>query len=104
MTTAYFRRRQANDGASDIYGRFHRAGVPGLGDLVLDTLDVTRRSLRDWLAAPLFWNRTSPRALRVQMRAARTLAQVSYLVRLMHDRRLRTLVERQDWLHSASIA
>jgi glycosyltransferase involved in cell wall biosynthesis len=104
MTPAYFRRRQANDGAGDIYCRYHHAGVPGSTRLLLDVLDIVRGALRDWLAAPLFWNRTDPRSLRVQMRTARSLAQVGYLVRLMHDRRLRTLVERQDWLHNASAA
>jgi hypothetical protein len=62
-------------------------------------LGICARSARDWLAAIVLRGRTSPRALRVQMRAARTRAQLAYVGRLMGDRALRHLVLKQDWLN-----
>ena len=72
--------------------------VPGAGGLLREAARIVRCSTRDWLAAPLFWDRTDPRALRVQMRAVRGLSQLGYVLRLLVDARLRVLVTRQNWL------
>lgn len=98
MSPRYFRRRQANDGACDVYALYHRQGVPGPAGLLREAARIVRRSARDWLAAPLLWDRTDPRALRVQMRAVRGVSQLGYVLRLLVDARLRLLVTRQDWL------
>jgi hypothetical protein len=99
MTTRYFRQRQANDGAADMYARFHPPGAPpGLPALASATAEIVRGAARDWLALPLFWDRTDARALRVQMRATRAWAQLTYVLRLMVDPELRRLVARRDWL------
>jgi glucosyl-dolichyl phosphate glucuronosyltransferase len=98
MTPRYFRRRQANDGACDVYGLYHRDGVPGPAGLLREAARIIGRSARDWLAAPLLWNRTDPRSLRVQMRAVRGASQLGYVLRLLVDARLRVLVTRQNWL------
>jgi hypothetical protein len=97
MTVAYLRRRQASDGACDMYARFHEqmpslAGLAGAGQAILVA------SARDWAAEPLFRGRTDPRALRVQMRAARARARFQYVLRLMVNPELRALVTRRDWL------
>jgi len=98
MTIGYLRKRQANDGACDMYAKFH-SGMPSLAGLVKTSLRILRESARDWLAAPIFFRgRTDSRALRVQLRAARGWARLEYVVRLMLDVRLRTLVTREDWL------
>lgn len=97
MTVGYLRRRQANDGACDMYARFH-ARMPSLGGLARAAAAVIRESARDWAAEPLFRGRTDPRALRVQMRAARAWARLGYVVRLMVSPQLRTLVTRDNWL------
>jgi glycosyltransferase involved in cell wall biosynthesis len=102
MSPRYFRRRQANDGACDMYALYHRAGVPGPGGLLREAARIVARSARDWLAAPLLWDRTDPRALRVQMRAVRGLSQLQYVLRLLVDARLRVLVTRQNWLSAAT--
>jgi glycosyltransferase involved in cell wall biosynthesis len=104
MTTRYFRRRQANDGAADMYARFHPNGKPSLPALLRATAEIVAGAARDWVALPLFWDRTEPRALRVQMRATRAWAQLTYVLRLIVDPELRTLVARRDWLSSATAA
>jgi glucosyl-dolichyl phosphate glucuronosyltransferase len=97
MTLAYLRRRQANDGACDMYARFHRS-MPSQRGLSAVALEVIVESARDWAAVPLFRGRTEPRALRVQLRAARAWARLEYVVRLMLNPRLRALVTREGWL------
>jgi glucosyl-dolichyl phosphate glucuronosyltransferase len=97
MTIEYLRRRQANDGACDMYARFH-ARMPSLAGLALAALGVLAESARDWTAEPLFHGRTDARALRVQLRAVRGWSRLEYLLRLMVSPRLRALVTRDKWL------
>jgi glycosyltransferase involved in cell wall biosynthesis len=97
MTVAYLRKRQANDGACDMYARFH-GNVPGMAGLIGSALGIIRESARDWAAEPLFRGRTDPRALRVQLRAVRAWSRLQYVVRLMFSPSLRALVTRESWL------
>jgi glycosyltransferase involved in cell wall biosynthesis len=97
MTIAYLRKRQANDGACDMYARFH-VHMPSLAGLARAALGVAIESARDWVAEPLFHGRTDARALRVQLRAARGWSRLQYLLRLMVSPRLRALVIRDNWL------
>ena len=97
MTVAYMRRRQASDGACDMYAQFHNK-MPSLPGLSRAAFAIIIDSARDWAAEPLFRGRTDPRALRVQMRAARAWARLEYVLRLMVSPRLRALVTQQDWL------
>jgi GT2 family glycosyltransferase len=97
MTVAYLRRRQMHEGACDMYARFH-PDVPRGTVLLATVAEIVRGSARDWLAEPLFRGRTDPRALRVQLRAARAWSRLEYVVRLMFDPRLRALVARETWL------
>ncbi len=97
MTLAYLRRRQANDGACDMYSRFH-TGVPSVARLLATGLAIVRESARDWAGAIALRDRMDPRSLRVQLRAARAWARLEYVVRLMLDPGLRELVTRESWL------
>jgi hypothetical protein len=72
--------------------------MPSLAGLVRVAATVIAESARDWVAEPVFRGRTTARALRVQMRAARARSRLEYLVRLMMSRQLRALVTQQDWL------
>jgi glycosyltransferase involved in cell wall biosynthesis len=101
MTLEYFRRRQANDGACDIYARFHQEGVPDRAGLLRTGAAITRESARDWLASLVLRGRTDPRSLRVQLRAERAWARLEYVGRLLTNSELRELVSRQDWLQSS---
>jgi glycosyltransferase involved in cell wall biosynthesis len=97
MTLSYLRRRQAHEGACDMYARFHPQ-VPEPKMLAPTLVEVVRDGARDWVAEPLYRGRTDPRALRVQLRAARARSRLEYVVRLMFDARLRALVARETWL------
>jgi hypothetical protein len=97
MTVDYLRRRQANDGACDMYALFHPR-VPVWSLLAGQAGVVVRDAARDWAAEPLLRGRTDLRALRVQLRAARARARLQYVVRLMLSPNLRALVARETWL------
>jgi glycosyltransferase involved in cell wall biosynthesis len=101
MTLEYFRRRQANDGACDMYARFHEDGVPDRAGLVRTGVAITRDSAPDWLASLVLRGRTDPRSLRVQLRAERAWARLDYVWRLLASPELRELVSRRDWLQSS---
>jgi glycosyltransferase involved in cell wall biosynthesis len=97
MTLTYLRKRQANDGACDMYARFHHK-MPSQAGLARVAAAIVSESIRDWVAEPVFHGRTDLLALRVQMRAARAWARLHYLARLMASPRLRALVTQEDWL------
>jgi glycosyltransferase involved in cell wall biosynthesis len=97
MTLGYLRRRQANDGACDMYARFHDS-MPSPVGLARAAAAVVIESARDWAAEPLFRGRTDLRALRVQLRAVRAWARLQYVGRLMLTPSLRALVVKKDWL------
>ncbi len=90
-------RRQASDGACDMYARFHDK-MPSVAGLTYSAVAIVADSARDWMAEPLFRGRTDPRALRVQMRAARARSRLHYVLRLMVNPGLRALVTQRDWL------
>jgi len=97
MTLAYLRTRQANDGACDMYARFHEQ-MPSTARLARAALGIVAASARDWVAEPVLRGRTDPRALRVQLRAARAWSRLRYVARLTASRQRRLLVTQQDWL------
>lgn len=97
MTLEYLTRRQSHEGACDMYARFHH-GVPSKAGLLATAFGIVKASSRDFAAALVVKGRTEPRALRVQLRAARARARLEYVLRLMLDPTLRSLVTRQNWL------
>jgi GT2 family glycosyltransferase len=97
MTLDYFKKREANDGASDMYGIYHE-DVPSAGRLFGHALYFTLSSLRDWAGAAVLNGKLDPRSIRVQTRAARSKSRVSYILRLMRSEELRRMVEKTDWL------
>jgi glucosyl-dolichyl phosphate glucuronosyltransferase len=99
LTLAYFRRREQNDGACDIYARFHGKDLPPRPQLVLIMMQVARESLRDFVGAAILRGRTDPRSIRVQLRASRAAARLTYLARLLLSGELRNLVARRNWLY-----
>ncbi len=98
MTPAYFRRRQANQGACAAYGRYHE-GVPALWMLLADMAKITVTNCDAWVSCPRAWNGTTPRELDVQCRTAQSLGEIRWIVRLTRDRDFRAMVLKGDWLH-----
>ncbi len=99
LTLEHLRQREANDGACDMYARFHSASIDA-PSLIAEAGRVCARSVRDWLAAWVLRGRTDLRSLRVQLRAARSQAQLTYIARLLVDPERRALVAKQDWLNA----
>ena len=98
MTVDFFRRRMANEGAADMYTHYH-PGIPDRLRLFMHAAAIAAKNSKCWLGALLLRGRTDRRSMDVQMHAARTQAQVRYLIRLMVDNELRRLVLRKDWLN-----
>jgi glycosyltransferase involved in cell wall biosynthesis len=100
MTVEYFRRRWANEGAADMYTRYH-PGIPDRLRLFTHAAAIAVKNSKFWLGARWLRGRTDRRSVDVQMHAARTQSQVKYLSRLMFDNELRGLVLKKDWLNEA---
>lgn len=99
MTVEYFRRRMANEGACDMYTRFHQK-MPGQLGLRWRATSIMLRNSVFWLIEPLVTGRTDWLFLRMQLQAARSRAQVKYVSRLIRDKDFRKFVLKQDWLNA----
>jgi len=97
MTVKFFRRRMANEGAADVYMRFHH-GIPRWFRLCKDAAGIAFRNGKPWIADLFLKGRTDARSLRTQLHAARTQSQLKYVIRLMLNKDLRKLVLKKDWL------
>ena len=100
MTVEYLCRRMANEGAADMYTHYH-LGIPARLRLFRHAAAIAATNSKSWLGAWVCRGRTDRRSVDVQMHAARTQAQVQYLIRLMFDHELRSLVIKKDWLNEA---
>jgi glucosyl-dolichyl phosphate glucuronosyltransferase len=100
MTVKFFRRRMANEGVADVYTRFHH-GLPHWFRLCKHATGIAIRNGKPWIAALFLKGRTDARSLRTQLHAARTQSQLKYVIRLMFDKELRTLVLKTDWLNES---
>jgi glucosyl-dolichyl phosphate glucuronosyltransferase len=98
MTVEYFRRRMANEGAAEMYTRYHH-GIPDRLHLFKHAAAIAAKNSKCWLGARLLRGRTDRRSVDFQMNAARTQSQVKYLLWLMFDKELRSLVLKKDWLN-----
>lgn len=100
MTIEYLRRRMANEGACEVYARFHH-GVPHWIRLFKHAATIAISSSKSWLAAFLLRGRTDARSLDIQIQAAYTQSQLTYVIRLMLNRDLQKLVVKKDWLNES---
>lgn len=98
MTVEYFRRRIANEGASEVYARYHHR-MPGFSNLCKHAAVICIKNSKVWLAAHFLRGRRDHRALAIQTQAARAQSQLSYVIRLMFDNDLHELVLKEDWLN-----
>lgn len=101
MTVGYFCRRMANEGACTEYARFHE-GIPGSVGLALRITRIGLLLVRQALMTParLIIRRDRFAMLRLRMGLAYNLSRIRYVLRLSHDRQLRELVTRKNWLET----
>jgi hypothetical protein len=97
MTTEYICRRMANEGGCRMYERY-RTGIPGKWGLLSDAYDIIHDNGFEWLNARNRRGKTDRRSIYMQMHAAETRAQVSYILRLLVDAKFRQMVTKTDWL------
>ena len=97
MTVDYFCRRMANEGACQAYANYHQ-GIPPWPRLLRSIAGLTIRNFRYWIKALLLRNQNDRRALDIQTQSAMTQSKVKYLMRLLYDKKRRSLVLKQDWL------
>ena len=98
MTVEYFRRRMANEGASDMYALLHQGTLHWLPCFLHATSIVVKNAIF-WLAARLLNGRTDRISLRIRLHASRTRSRLEYLVRAILDKDLQELVLKDDWLN-----
>jgi glucosyl-dolichyl phosphate glucuronosyltransferase len=98
MQVEYLCRRMANEGACDMYAHFHHR-VPKSLRLLVHAASIAIRNSQFWIAALWLRGKTDARSLCIQLHAARTESQFKCIVRLMFDKELQELVQKEDWLN-----
>jgi glucosyl-dolichyl phosphate glucuronosyltransferase len=96
MTIDYFCRRMANEGACDMYSKYHQ-GIPSQFDLLMHIVKIAVKS-KFWLKSLFVRERVNPSALNTKINTARSQSQVKYILRLMLDKNFKKLVLQQEWL------
>jgi glycosyltransferase involved in cell wall biosynthesis len=97
MTVEYFRRRAANQGVCDLYSEFHRS-LPGALSIFKRSALLALRHARSWLAGCLVKDRADIDALNTQLEAARSQAQLKYMLKVALEKKFRSFVVKKDWL------
>jgi len=100
MTVEYLCLRMGNQGAADIYTRF-RGHVPSKARLLRLATAIVYRNGELWLNARRRKGRTDLSSLKIQLNAAKTRAQLTYVTRMLRDSSLRELLTRTDWLNES---
>ena len=98
MTVQYLRVRMANQGACDLYSDFHRA-LPNTRSILGRVCRLILKNARSWIGAVLVKNRTDVASLNIQLEAARTQAQLTYMLKIALNRNLQSFVAKKDWLN-----
>jgi glycosyltransferase involved in cell wall biosynthesis len=98
MTVEYLRRRMANQGMCDLYSQFHR-GLPRPASIIKQATRLALSHGRLWLRMSWASDRIDVRSLNLQLEAARTRAQLCYMLKIAFSRKLRNFVTKDDWLN-----
>lgn len=89
----------SNAGAIDMYTVFHEKGIPrSLRGLMPFVWPIIRINLKYWIGNLFFKSLKAPISIKIKLQTARSLAQLDYIKRLMHDRDLQKLVSKKNWL------
>jgi hypothetical protein len=98
MTTKYLRRRMANQGVCNLYSEFHR-NLPRTRSLLKRAAGLIVSHAGCWIRAWLLKDRTDMRSLHIQLDAARTVAELKYMVRTAVNKKFQRFVLKTDWIN-----
>lgn len=98
MTVQYFRARMRNQGACDLYSSFHRT-LPNVPSILGRACRLLIRNVGLWIAAAAVKDRTDVHSLNIQLEAACTQAQLTYMLKIALDKKLQSFVAKKDWLN-----
>ena len=98
MTVEYFRRRAANQGVCDLYSEFHKR-PPRVLSICKRLALLALRHARSWMVGYLVKDRVDIDALNIQLEAARSQAQLKYMLKVALDKKFQSFVIKTDWLN-----
>ena len=98
MTVSYLRHRMANQGMCDLYSQFQRR-LPKPVLIVKQAARLVLTEAGSWLRACWSKDRTDLESLHLQLEAARTQAQVRYMLKIALSKKFQNFVARKDWFN-----
>jgi hypothetical protein len=98
MTVQYLRARMANQGACDLYSNYHRT-LPKSMSILGRACRLLVKNTGIWISAAVKRDRTDVRSLKVQLEAARTQAQLRYMLKIALNKKFQNFVAKKNWLH-----
>jgi glycosyltransferase involved in cell wall biosynthesis len=97
MTVQYLRRRMGNQGMCDLYSQFHRH-LPKPASIIKQAARLALTQANSWMRASWARNRTDVRSLSLQLEAARTSAQLRYMLKIALSKKSQAFVAKENWL------
>lgn len=98
MTLNYLRMRMRNEGISTIYSKVHPQ-IPNKGKLFILSFIKLFKNLKLFIASVVHNGETDKNSLNIQLTAEHEYSQICYLIRLIFDKNLRSIVEKSNWLN-----
>jgi glucosyl-dolichyl phosphate glucuronosyltransferase len=98
MTVKYLRRRMANQGMCDLYSQFHRH-LPKPPSIFKQATRLALTHAQLWIRASWARDRTDVHSLNLQLEAARTQAQLRYMLKIALSKKFQNFVAKKDWLN-----
>jgi hypothetical protein len=100
LTLKYLKHRMRNEGAAEVFARYHGA-IPDRLTLIRNALSIALRSLPFWIASRLVARATRPLAVRIHVRAAQSWSEFRNVLRVLLDDGFRQLLARERWIEPA---
>lgn len=97
MTIKYLTKRMINEGASNMYEKYHPR-IPDKIDLLGAVLMLFIKNMKLLLVAQLKSGKTDINSLNIQLEGARIFGQILYIMKIIKSKEFRALVVKSDWL------
>lgn len=98
MTLNYLKMRMGNEGISTIYSKIHPQ-IPNRGKLFILSFVKLLKNLKLFIASVVYKGKTDNNSLNIQLSAEHEYSQICYLLRLIFNKNLRSIVEKCNWLN-----